>query len=160
MKLSTLSQSPVVQARSAANSQPAASTETTVSPDTVQVSPKSSRSARIGKAVLAAAVPAAIGVYAGLGRGPLAGIAGAAAATPLLALTGTLAGAYVGETVMGKSDGEQLGAVVLGAGAGLIGGGVGSYLLCSGGSSTALAVGLGLIGGLSGVAVSIFRDSK
>lgn len=160
MKLSTFSQSPVLQARTGAATQATTVTETPSTADSVHVSKESSRSARIGKAVLFAGVPAAAGVYAGLARGPLAGLVGAAAATPILTLAGVAAGAYVGETLMGKSDGEQLGAVVLGGGAGLIGGAVGSYLLCSGTSSTALAVGLGLLGGLSGAAVAVFRDAK
>ena len=156
MKLSTLSQTPVLQGRASVTQQPAVTAAPSESPDTVQVS----RAGRIGKAVLAAAVPAAIGVYAGLSRGPAAGIAGALIATPVLTLGGVAAGAFVGETLMGKSDGEQLGAVVLGGGAGLIGGAVGSYLLASGGSSVGLAVGLGLLGGLSGVTVAIFHDAK
>lgn len=159
MKLATLSQTPVLQGRAGVTQQTQQPAAETVPQDSVQVS-KESRAGRIGKAVFAAAVPAAVGVYAGLSRGPAAGIAGALIAAPVLTLGGVAAGAFVGETLMGKSDGEQLGAVFLGGAAGLVGGGVGSYLLASGGSSVGLAVGLGLLGGLSGLTVAIFHDAK
>lgn len=145
------SAAPVVEAKAQPQNEPPSFS------DIVQTGP-SDVPEKLAKLAAAAAIPAAVGVYAGLAKGPLAGVAGAVAATPILVLGGTLAGAFVTEKLMHQSDGDQLGGVFLGGAAGALTGAVGGYLLSSSTSSPALAAGLGLAGALSGALVAVLRS--
>lgn len=117
-------------------------------PDSFEVQPTSRSSAGFSVVKsLKVGVPIAAGLYAGLATGRWAGVAGAVALTPALALTGVIGGAYVGERLLHQSDGHQLSSVAIGAGAGLLTGITTGYLLGSRVSHPVLAVGLALVGG-------------
>ena len=97
------------------------------------------------------AVPAALGVYAGLGSGWGAAVAGALAITPACAALGAIGGGLLGEQVFGTTEASTMGALLAGGLVGGAAGNAGGALAGYAGGSPAMAVGLGLLGATTGL---------
>lgn len=102
--------------------------------------------------VLLFAVPTAAGVYAGLGTGWPAGVAGVLAAVPTCALIGGLTGGIVGEKLFHSTEANTVGAAIVGGIGGMAGGlALGVHCAVSAGGGAWAAVGMGLLGAGTGI---------
>jgi hypothetical protein len=104
-----------------------------------------------GRALLGVAVGVGVGVFAGLNTGTMAGLAGAAVTALPGAFVGGISGALVAERI-GQSDSSSIvGAGLWGAILGGLAGATGGALLGAQANGIGAALGLGAVGGITGL---------
>ena len=97
------------------------------------------------------AVPAGLGVYAGLSSGWGAAALGAFAVAPACGVIGAIVGGVAAEKVFGTSGSATAGAAIAGGIVGLAAGAITGGVIGYAGGHPAAAVGLGLLGATTGL---------